>query len=63
MSVAREHSIFFMKHGHAIHGSYEVKNLGSRARRALDPVTIRPISAGPSPATITIPNPKLALAS
>jgi L,D-transpeptidase catalytic domain len=22
------HSIFFMKNGHAIHGSYEVKNLG-----------------------------------
>jgi lipoprotein-anchoring transpeptidase ErfK/SrfK len=22
------HSIFFMKDGHAIHGSYEVKNLG-----------------------------------
>jgi lipoprotein-anchoring transpeptidase ErfK/SrfK len=25
------HSIFFMKDGHAIHGSYEVKNLGSPA--------------------------------
>ena len=25
------HSIFFMKDGHAIHGSYEVKNLGKPA--------------------------------
>jgi hypothetical protein len=27
------HAIFFMKDGHAIHGSYEVKNLGKPASR------------------------------
>ena len=30
-NAAMPHSIFFMKDGHAIHGSYEVKNLGRPA--------------------------------
>jgi hypothetical protein len=29
------HSIFFMKDGHAVHGSYEVKNLGKPVSHGL----------------------------
>ena len=38
------HSIFFMKDGHAIHGSYEVKNLGSPVSHGC--VRISPENAG-----------------
>jgi lipoprotein-anchoring transpeptidase ErfK/SrfK len=38
------HSIFFMKDGHAIHGSYEVKNLGTPVSHGC--VRISPENAG-----------------
>ena len=43
-NAAMPHSIFFMKDGHAIHGSYEVKNLGSPVSHGC--VRISPENAG-----------------
>jgi lipoprotein-anchoring transpeptidase ErfK/SrfK len=43
-NAAMPHSIFFMKDGHAIHGSYDVKNLGSPVSHGC--VRISPENAG-----------------
>jgi lipoprotein-anchoring transpeptidase ErfK/SrfK len=43
-NAAMPHSIFFMKDGHAIHGSYEVKNLGTPVSHGC--VRISPENAG-----------------
>ena len=43
-NAAMPHSIFFMKDGHAIHGSYQVKNLGSPVSHGC--VRISPENAG-----------------
>jgi lipoprotein-anchoring transpeptidase ErfK/SrfK len=43
-NAAMPHSIFFMKDGHAIHGSYDVKNLGNPVSHGC--VRISPENAG-----------------